>query len=256
MSKPILSKITSVNGLRKNEPWGYQPAAISGGPVAAWTATGLPPGITLNTTTGRLSGTPTTPGAYNVTLKARDAANVFSDALIFPIGVESLPYETSGAIRLNVNMQTGTVYSPDGNEIPLFAKSGDQILVAIGYEDKGILQEIPQLAILNVCMKVWDTGEMSDLIPLNDGLAQKTGDFDTTRYVTLLDFSDQRIRDAFDEFQNDRGTAFVGLAEINAIFFVDRPGFSTPQQVSRTSRNFKVSTYRDLDPTIRTATMP
>jgi len=41
-----------------------------------WSATGLPAGITIGSSTGTVSGTPTTAGTYNVTVTAKDAANV------------------------------------------------------------------------------------------------------------------------------------------------------------------------------------
>lgn len=255
MSKPILKKTTSIAALVKGQPWGFQPAATSGGPVAAWTAIGLPPGITVNTTTGRLSGTPTTPGVYNVTIKARDAASVFSDPLIFPVGVETLPFESDGAIRVNVKVQTGEVYLPDAGGQALFAKAGDKKLVAIGFEDGGILQDVPNMALVNVSLKVWD--DDVDFLPLNDGNFIKSGDFNTTRYLVWLDFdTDKRIREAFDEFDNPLGTGFAGLAEIERTWFAWVPGASEPQQCQDTSRNFKVATYRDLNPTRRVATLP
>jgi len=40
----------------------------------SWTATGLPSGIVIDRTTGTLSGTPTAPGTYTVTLTAGDSA--------------------------------------------------------------------------------------------------------------------------------------------------------------------------------------
>ena len=254
MSKPVLSQITGIAALVKNQPWAYQPAVVSGGPVAAWTAVGLPPGITINATSGRLSGAPEIPGTYVVTLKARDSANVYSDPLILPIGVETIPFEVDGAIRLNVNVQTGAVYSPDNTaNVPLYAKAGDQILVSIGFEDGGTLQEIPMMALITVSMKVWDD---DDDIVLNDGLFIKTGDYDSTRYVTMLDFTDPRIRDAFDEFESRQGTGFAGLCEVNWLWYTTRPGFNDPQPMNRTSRNFQVTTFRDLDPVNRTAAIP
>lgn len=50
-------------------------AATGGSPVVSWSATGLPTGLSINTSTGQLVGTPTTPGTYNVTVTASNAAN-------------------------------------------------------------------------------------------------------------------------------------------------------------------------------------
>src|SRR2546426_9066921 len=41
--------------------------------ITTWGAAGLPPGLTVNTATGLISGTPTTPGTYSVALSATNA---------------------------------------------------------------------------------------------------------------------------------------------------------------------------------------
>ncbi len=43
-----------------------------GGPYT-WTATGLPPGLTIKSSDGVISGTPTETGGYSVTVTATDA---------------------------------------------------------------------------------------------------------------------------------------------------------------------------------------
>jgi hypothetical protein len=44
-------------------------------PVIKWTATGLPPGITISRSSGLMTGTPTYAGTYQVTLTAKDNAH-------------------------------------------------------------------------------------------------------------------------------------------------------------------------------------
>ncbi len=49
--------------------------ADGGTPPYTWAASGLPPGITLDPTTGTLSGTSTSPGTYQVEVTVTDAAS-------------------------------------------------------------------------------------------------------------------------------------------------------------------------------------
>ena len=50
-----------------------------------WSATGLPPGITIGSSTGTVSGTPTTAGTYNVTATATGASGSGSTTFTFTI---------------------------------------------------------------------------------------------------------------------------------------------------------------------------
>ena len=60
------------------------------GQPLTYTATGLPPGLTLQSSTGFISGTPTTVGTYNVTVTARDASlssvQTFTWSIVAPDG--------------------------------------------------------------------------------------------------------------------------------------------------------------------------
>jgi len=52
-----------------------QMSATGGTPPYTWSATGLPAGLTINASTGLISGTPTTANTYSVTVTARDTGN-------------------------------------------------------------------------------------------------------------------------------------------------------------------------------------
>ncbi len=55
----------------------------------AWSATGLPAGVSINPSTGRISGTPTTAGSYTATVTAKGSANEATATVSFT--VEDVP---------------------------------------------------------------------------------------------------------------------------------------------------------------------
>jgi CshA-type fibril repeat protein len=63
-------------------------------PTAAWSATGLPAGMTINTTTGVISGTPTTDGVYPIVVKVTDVNNL-SDTETLTVTVTTKPVITT-----------------------------------------------------------------------------------------------------------------------------------------------------------------
>ncbi|MER5730658.1 putative Ig domain-containing protein [Streptomyces sp. NPDC002138] len=52
----------------------------AGGQTLTYSATGLPPGLSINSSTGLISGTPTTNGTYNVTVTVKDTTNASGSA--------------------------------------------------------------------------------------------------------------------------------------------------------------------------------
>jgi large repetitive protein len=65
-------------------------SATGGTTPLTFTATGTPPGLTLSSA-GVLSGTPTTPGTYQFTVSATDAAGATSPFQSFPITIAAAP---------------------------------------------------------------------------------------------------------------------------------------------------------------------
>ncbi|MDJ0382064.1 putative Ig domain-containing protein [Streptomyces sp. G-G2] len=70
------------------------------GQTLTYSATGLPPGLTVNTATGLISGTPTTAGTYTVTAGAQDTTNASGSAsftwTVTPVGGSCTPAQLLG----------------------------------------------------------------------------------------------------------------------------------------------------------------
>lgn len=60
---------------RRNVATSLQMSASGGTAPYTWSATGLPAGLSINSSTGLISGTPTTVNTYSVTVTARDSAS-------------------------------------------------------------------------------------------------------------------------------------------------------------------------------------
>ncbi len=92
---PVISSDASVNGtVGRTLSYSISP----GFGIIAYTASNLPPGLALNSTTGVISGTPTAAGAYAVPVSVNDGYNVADAVVTFTISDHvSIPIVTSDA---------------------------------------------------------------------------------------------------------------------------------------------------------------
>ncbi|MCE1228072.1 MAG: Ig domain-containing protein, partial [Firmicutes bacterium] len=90
---------TATVGIASNNP------NPSGGTPTSYTVTGgsLPPGLTLNPTTGVISGTPTTPGDYTVTIQGSNAAGSTSQTVTYHVAAYPTASLTANPSVIPVN---------------------------------------------------------------------------------------------------------------------------------------------------------
>jgi hypothetical protein len=84
--------------------------ATDGSPPYTWSATGLPAGLTINTSTGVVSGTPTTAATNNVTVTAKDAAGLTaSTSFSWTVTAAPAACTSSGQKLANPGFDSGPV---------------------------------------------------------------------------------------------------------------------------------------------------
>ena len=83
--------------------------SASGGTAPyTWSATGLPPGVTIGSSTGTVSGTPTTAGTYNVTATATGSGGSGSGSTSFTFTISGGGGGCSGQRLGNPGFETGS----------------------------------------------------------------------------------------------------------------------------------------------------
>lgn len=249
MAIPVISTTTSILALVKGRAFTFQPAATNTPTSWAIIAGALPSGLTLSSTTGRISGVPEAEGVFVADLRATNGSGN-STSLSLAFGVEIIPFESDSALQIDIDLATGFVTNPRSSEdVPLYLKSADRVVLSVGFTRDGILQDIPGLAMINVGLKEF---EPEALVLLNDGAVQKTGDYETTRYNVVLDLLHPDVAASlqaiFSNREDDQQTAFYAPTEIE--WFVNAEVFTGagPQILNRTSRTFLSIIARELIP--------
>lgn len=244
MAVPIISSTTSVLGYDRGDLVNYQPYASE--TPTSWSASELPAGVTIHASTGLISGTADDPGVYVVAVTATNGTGD-SAAFEITIGIGQGDLQPDGiGIDLDVELSTGAIalagLEGGGDSAPsLFVKSGDQLLLDIGFWKDDSLQDLPITSVAFVLREFEGEGNLT----LSDGAFLQQGDGPDTRFRILVDFDKTAIDNALSSYEGDIRTSFLAIAEIE--WDINHGDASlAPSVATRTSQTFRVVTDREM----------
>lgn len=121
---PTAPTITSPNAASGTVGTAFSYQIVASPTPNSYGATNLPPGLTLNTTSGAITGTPTTAGSFNVTLSAQNTGGTGTRAATFTIQASTPPQGGWQSSDIGAVAAVGTT-SESGGTIVLRGSGAD-----------------------------------------------------------------------------------------------------------------------------------
>jgi len=215
-----------------------------------WGADGLPAGLSIDPATGLISGAPTMAGVYNVDLRARNADGQGAGHIIV-VGVEPNRYLQDASIEIDINLRDGRVRpagppavarggQPEAAQPVLHVKSGDRLVLGVGFMKDETLVELP-LDQIRLGLKEF---EPERLHLVNDGSHVQVGQFEDARYQIVAGFDDEALASILSGYEDDVDTYFDAVAEIEFVTLYEH--FGELREMRRTTRSFLVRIHREM----------
>ena len=119
---------------RLNEPYSQTIVAAGGRPPYRWSSSGLPAGLTINSTTGQISGTPTAAGNFGIAITVSDSAltnlaDRFTLTVNLPsaprVTISGLPGTSAAAQQYTLRLESDSVYPAPINGQAILSFSPD-----------------------------------------------------------------------------------------------------------------------------------
>lgn len=251
MAAPVISQLQSVLYYSQWQTWEFQPWA-SNSPVS-WIVSPLPPGITLNTATGKLSGAAEKPGVYVFALTAINGDGE-SAPTVFTAGISPTTW-TAPVDALDVILDLGTgivtingLSSAPGEPLdkqPVLAwlKSGDAKLFHIRPVKAGVVVDI-EFATLALAAK---NVEPESAIVTSTAFGRVATGADTF-YRMAVELDGDALAAELANAEDDFGTMVKGLFELEWTWVNDLTPDCDLDEVRGSSQNFAIGVERELIP--------
>ncbi|HUB66305.1 MAG TPA: putative Ig domain-containing protein [Candidatus Methylacidiphilales bacterium] len=138
---PIITSSPTATGIA-GTAFSYQITATATNSPTSYGATGLPAGLSVNTTTGLISGTPITGGVYNVTISATNSNGRGTANLT--VTVQQAPSLTNGPPPAAIyNSAYSFTYTTSGYPVPTFSIISGSLPPGLTLSPAGVISGIP-----------------------------------------------------------------------------------------------------------------
>jgi len=166
-------------------------------------------------------------------------------------GIEHAKVEPDGSLEAFLDLSTSGIGFRGHDKTDVFGravvhvKRGDRFPISVTFL-KGT--DVIDLVVTNLAVALKEF-EPEARVPLNpSGLLEKQGLEDTARWITFLDFGDPAIAKLLGNYEDDSGTAFPAVAEVEVSYRVDRGSDLAPLTAVRTSATLVFMVHRDIVP--------
>jgi len=249
MAIPVINTTTSILAYKQWENWAYQPFATNS--PTSWSSGPLPHGLSLDAVTGKISGRGEVPGVYLVPLTATNADGA-SAPLVLTIGIEPASVTPDSKYEMAIDLSSGKVShlnysvqsaSAQPSETPLLSiKEDDDMLLRILFLKGGNVIDL-DLTSLKFAVKEL---EPESVLVLSTPTFEKQGSGSNAGFLLHVKFDGDLLASSLSNYEEDGGTFFDGLAEIEWI----QTNTETigPVELRRSSATFRVRVERDLIP--------
>lgn len=245
MAIPVIDTTTSILAYKQWEVWAYQPYASNA--PGSWSSGPLPPGMSLDALTGKISGRGEVPGVYLVELKASNGDGS-SAPLMLTVGIEPAAATPDSKYDIAIDLSTGKVsvitYS-SGNapaaDAPLLSvKEDDDLVLRVFFTKGGSVIDVG-LTSLKFAVKEL---EPESILVLSSPTFDRQGSGADTAFILHVKFDGDLLQGALTDYENDDGTFFTALGELAWVQLnAESVG---PPELRRSSATFKVRIEREI----------
>ncbi len=243
MPIPVILTTQSVLTYAQWQTWAFQPYATN--TPTSWSTSPLPAGITLNPTTGLISGAATTPGVYVVAFRAINGDGS-SESQVFTIGIDATSdAPPSGLVQVCIDALTKEVtFGPLGSPIAaldggsLFTlKSGDDPVFHVVFHRAGVVLDL-DLDALRFGVKEIEP----DAVVVESTEWTVVG----TAFRVYCQLSGTALDGALSNYETDTATVLQALGEFEWTENNPYDPAIGPETLVNTSRTFRFDIVREL----------